>query len=127
MFATFFHELRAAKLPVTLKEYLTLLEAVEAGIAGGRVEDFYYLSRSAYRPRYVADKNKSPDLHIQHSIIKLRITLCPAQHWLFSCCVYPTLSGLRDKKHSFLSIPLSRILHSSSQHLQIQDVQLVHL
>mgnify|MGYP003382636708 CR=1 FL=1 len=47
MFATFFHELRAAKLPVTLKEYLTLLEAVEAGIAGGRVEDFYYLSRAA--------------------------------------------------------------------------------
>jgi uncharacterized protein with von Willebrand factor type A (vWA) domain len=47
MFATFFHELRAAKLPVTLKEYLTLLEAVDAGIAGGRVEDFYYLARAA--------------------------------------------------------------------------------
>ena len=47
MFATFFHELRAAKLPVTLKEYLTLLEAVDAGVAGGRVEDFYYLARAA--------------------------------------------------------------------------------
>lgn len=47
MFATFFHELRQAKLPVTLKEYLTLLEAVEAGVAGGRVEDFYYLARAA--------------------------------------------------------------------------------
>ena len=47
MFATFFHELRSAKIPVTLKEYLTLLEAIDAGIAGGCVEDFYYLSRAA--------------------------------------------------------------------------------
>lgn len=47
MFATFFHELRSAKIPVTLKEYLTLLEALETGVANGRVEDFYYLSRAA--------------------------------------------------------------------------------
>lgn len=47
MFATFFHELRSAKIPVTLKEYLTLLDAVDAGIADGRVENFYYLSRAA--------------------------------------------------------------------------------
>ncbi|MBY0560385.1 VWA domain-containing protein [Hyphomicrobium sp.] len=46
MFETFFTELRSAKLPVTLKEYLTLLEAVGTGIAGGRVEDFYYLARA---------------------------------------------------------------------------------
>ena len=46
MFATFFHELKSAKLPVTLKEYLTLLEAVEAGVAGGSVENFYYLARA---------------------------------------------------------------------------------
>ena len=47
MFSTFFHELRAAKLPVTLKEYLTLLEAVDAGIAAGRIETFYYLARAS--------------------------------------------------------------------------------
>ena len=47
MFTTLFHELKAARLPVTLKEYLTLLEAVEAGVAGQRVEDFYYLARTA--------------------------------------------------------------------------------
>ena len=47
MFSAFFHELRSAKIPVTLKEYLTLLEAIDAGIAHGRVEDFYYLSRAA--------------------------------------------------------------------------------
>jgi uncharacterized protein with von Willebrand factor type A (vWA) domain len=47
MFATFFEELRAAKVPVTLMEYLTLLEAVQAGVAGQRVEDFYYLARAA--------------------------------------------------------------------------------
>ena len=47
MFATFFKELRDAKIPVTLKEYLTLLEALAADAAGRRVEDFYYLSRTA--------------------------------------------------------------------------------
>ena len=47
MFATFFHELKAAKVPVTLKEYLTLLEAVEAGVAGHSIEHFYYLARAS--------------------------------------------------------------------------------
>ena len=47
MFDTFFAELRSAKVPVTLKEYLTLLEAVGAGVTGNRVEDFYYLARTA--------------------------------------------------------------------------------
>jgi uncharacterized protein with von Willebrand factor type A (vWA) domain len=47
MFATFLHELKAAGLPVTLREYLTLIEAMEKDLAGRRVEDFYYLSRAA--------------------------------------------------------------------------------
>ncbi|MBV1696181.1 MAG: VWA domain-containing protein [Hyphomicrobiales bacterium] len=46
MFNTFFHELKAAKVPVTLKEYLTLLEAMSADLAEQRVETFYYLSRA---------------------------------------------------------------------------------
>ena len=44
---TFFHELKAAGVPVTLREYLTLVEAVEKGVADRRVDDFYYLSRAA--------------------------------------------------------------------------------
>ncbi len=36
-----------AKVPVTFKEYLTLMSALEADCAGRRVEDFYYLSRAA--------------------------------------------------------------------------------
>ena len=47
MFATFFHELKAAKVPVTLKEYLTLMEALQADLAQRSVEYFYYLSRAA--------------------------------------------------------------------------------
>ncbi len=46
MFTTFFHELKAAKVPVTLKEYLTLMEALKADLADQRVEHFYYLSRA---------------------------------------------------------------------------------
>src|ERR1700688_4317276 len=47
MFATFFHELKGAGLPVTLREYLTLIEAMEMDLADRRVESFYYLSRAA--------------------------------------------------------------------------------
>ncbi len=46
MFLTFFDQLRSAKVPVTLKEYLTLMEALDANCANGKVEDFYYLARS---------------------------------------------------------------------------------
>jgi hypothetical protein len=47
MFVTFFHELKAAKVPVTLKEYLLLMEGMQAGLADQKVEHFYYLSRAA--------------------------------------------------------------------------------
>ncbi len=46
MFASFFQELKSAGIPVTLKEYLTLLEGLSAGIPGRSVEGFYYLSRA---------------------------------------------------------------------------------
>ena len=47
MFVSFFHDLKAAGVPVTLREYLTLMEALDADLASRRVEDFYYLSRAA--------------------------------------------------------------------------------
>ena len=46
MFQRFFTELRAAAVPVSLKEYLTLIEALEKEAIGPDVEDFYYLSRA---------------------------------------------------------------------------------
>lgn len=46
MLTTFFNELRTAKVPVTLKEYLTLMEALEADMAAREIEAFYYLSRA---------------------------------------------------------------------------------
>ena len=50
MLIDFFYTLRAAKLPVSVKEYLTLLEALEANVVGPQSEacsmdDFYHLSR----------------------------------------------------------------------------------
>jgi len=47
MFVHFFHELKKANVPVSLREYLTLLEAMDADVIERRVEDFYYLSRAA--------------------------------------------------------------------------------
>jgi uncharacterized protein with von Willebrand factor type A (vWA) domain len=46
MFVTFFQELKQAGVPVTLREYLTLMEAMERDLASRRVEDFYYLARA---------------------------------------------------------------------------------
>ncbi|MEO0713840.1 MAG: VWA domain-containing protein [Pseudomonadota bacterium] len=47
MFLNFFTELRSAKVPVTLKEYLALMEAMDKQVIGMEVEDFYYLARTA--------------------------------------------------------------------------------
>ncbi|HRE61537.1 MAG TPA: VWA domain-containing protein [Micropepsaceae bacterium] len=46
MFHQFFDELRSAKVPVTLKEYLALLEALTKNVIGMKVEEFYYLART---------------------------------------------------------------------------------
>ncbi|TPI32264.1 VWA domain-containing protein [Mesorhizobium sp. B3-1-6] len=47
MFIPFFLELKAARVPVSLREYLSLLEGLEAGLVDYDVEAFYYLARSA--------------------------------------------------------------------------------
>jgi uncharacterized protein len=53
MLIDFFYTLRSAKLPVSVKEYLTLLEAIKEGVVGPtsedgyNIDDFYYLSRTA--------------------------------------------------------------------------------
>ena len=47
MLEGFLIELRDAKLPVSLKEFLTLMEAMKRGVISGRVDDFYYLARAA--------------------------------------------------------------------------------
>ena len=62
MLLDFFYTLRSAKLPVSVKEYLTLMEALKKGVVGPNVgisdidsgepsgyaiDDFYYLARTA--------------------------------------------------------------------------------
>ena len=47
MFTQFFLDLKAAGVPVTLREYLTLMEAMDADVAEQKIENFYYLARSA--------------------------------------------------------------------------------
>ena len=47
MFLPFFESLRKAGIPVSLREFLTFLEAMQAGLATYDVEAFYFLARSA--------------------------------------------------------------------------------
>lgn len=46
MYMPFFLELKAARVPVTLREYLDLLSGLEAELVAFDVEGFYYLARS---------------------------------------------------------------------------------
>jgi uncharacterized protein len=46
MFLSFFLLLRQHAMPVTLPEYLTLLDALRSRVGGTSVDDFYYLSKT---------------------------------------------------------------------------------
>ncbi|TAM51470.1 MAG: VWA domain-containing protein [Paraburkholderia sp.] len=45
MLIDFFYTLREAKLPVSVKEYLTLVEALRERVIGPSLDEFYYLAR----------------------------------------------------------------------------------
>ena len=47
MLIRFFTDLRAGGVPVTLPEFLSLLEALQARLAALSAEEFYYLARMA--------------------------------------------------------------------------------
>ena len=46
MLLPFFTALRDARVPVSMKEWLHLMEAMDKGVAGRRIDDFYHLSRA---------------------------------------------------------------------------------
>ena len=46
MLIDFFFKLKSHKLPVSIKEFLTLLEALQKGVIGTSIDEFYYLSRT---------------------------------------------------------------------------------
>ena len=46
MLIDFFFKLKSHKLPVSIKEFLTLLEALQKGVIGSSIDDFYYLART---------------------------------------------------------------------------------
>ncbi len=47
MFVPFFHALRSAGIPVSLREYLTFLEGMSRGLVTYDIDGFYFLSRTA--------------------------------------------------------------------------------
>jgi uncharacterized protein with von Willebrand factor type A (vWA) domain len=46
MLIDFFLHLKAAKLPVSTREFLTLLEALEENVVSNSIDDFYFLART---------------------------------------------------------------------------------
>ncbi|MGD0141681.1 MAG: VWA domain-containing protein [Rhizomicrobium sp.] len=47
MFFQFFDELRSARVPVTLREYLSLMDALAHDVIDMKIDQFYFLSRTA--------------------------------------------------------------------------------
>ncbi len=47
MLTELFYKLRKVQIPVSITEYLTLMAAMEARVAGFSIDDFYYLARAA--------------------------------------------------------------------------------
>ncbi|UOD31371.1 VWA domain-containing protein [Massilia violaceinigra] len=45
MLIDFFFTLKDARIPVTIKEFLTLLEAMQRNVVGASMDDFYYVAR----------------------------------------------------------------------------------
>jgi uncharacterized protein len=45
MLIDFFMQLKQARVPVTIREYLSLIEALDKQVVWGNAEDFYYLAR----------------------------------------------------------------------------------
>jgi len=46
MLIDFFLKLKNAKVPVTTKEYLMLIEGMQKGVVGSSIDNFYYFSRT---------------------------------------------------------------------------------
>ena len=47
MLIDFLYKLKSHKLPVSIKEYLTLLEGLQKGVIGTSIDEFYHFSRIA--------------------------------------------------------------------------------
>jgi uncharacterized protein len=85
MFMNFFAELRQAKVPVTLKEYLMLMEALDRDVIDKSVDDFYFLSRAALvKDEKHLDRFDQVFAHVFKGLEKIQIGLggdIPAE-WL---------------------------------------------
>jgi len=46
MLIDFFYHLKQQKIPASTREYLSLLQAMQAGLAGHSIDDFYFLART---------------------------------------------------------------------------------
>ena len=67
MFVTFFQELKAAGLPVTLREFLTLMQAMEKDLADRRGHVFRVTAAREQRAHSFAARLDGPrDLEPQH-------------------------------------------------------------
>lgn len=115
MLIDFFHALRAARLPVSVTEYLSLLEALRARVVAGSVDDFYHLARltlvkdEAHYDRYdrafaayfkgVAQRvDFAPDLPLEWLRKQLELELTPEQRAAIAAMGWDALmAALRER------------------------------
>jgi uncharacterized protein len=84
MLLPFFYTLRAAKLPVSPKEFLSLLEALRAGIIGPDIDQFYSLARTVLvKDEALYDKFDRAFAAFVHGVeLKLELAQTLPEDWL---------------------------------------------
>ena len=70
MFVNFFLELRQAKVPVSIKEYLALMEGMDKRVSDFSVDDFYYRRRHLAKVEH-AEAHGWHDVKYQHAMMDL--------------------------------------------------------
>ena len=118
----FFTELRSARIPVTTREYLTLLEALDKGVIEPEIGHFYSVSRAALvKDEKDFDKFEPEggdvvlyfvDVVFSHSFV-LRFPLLFRTHqidWLISYWLLPQLHFIDSKIVPFHLLVLFIIL-----------------
>jgi hypothetical protein len=84
MLLPFFYALRAAQLPVSPKEFLSLLEALRAGVIGPSIDEFYSLSRTVLvKDEALYDKfDRAFAAFVHGSELKLELARDLPEDWL---------------------------------------------
>ena len=117
MFVEFFLALKEAQIPVSLREFLVLLEAMERKVVSFNVDDFYFLSRSCLvKDEKNLDKFELHSLNLANTMSPHRVSMYEGIP-MFSCPV--GLIGMLVPSKNFVNPSLDHSDHVRTSFIQL--------